>query len=446
MDLLTCTATQLIRLLRKKYISSEELTQFYLQRIERYDGIGGLNTIAEINEQALRHAREFDNTPVNKRGVLFGLPLLIKDNIDVQAMHTTAGSVALADNIVENDAPVITNLKRNGALILGKTNMTEFANYTAQGMPNGFSSYGGQVRNAYDRKKDPSGSSTGSAVAVAAAFCAAAIGTDTSFSIVGCATENGVVGYKPPHGLLSGKGIIPISHSLDSAGTLTRNAEDAILIYSAMRGKALPAIKPLRPSELRLAVNTYHREQASETQLSKYEAFLMAFAEDGGNPPTEISNPYTPHQRSIMRCEFRHDLEEYLLNANAKRKTLIDIVNFYEENPEYMPFGISMLQEAHHNASGRLDDAEYTLAVKERDSLRARLSDELRHFDAVLMTGPTNVMHFVGFPSIALTLGMSRNNRHPHGMILYGADEQRLLSAALTLERYCDTVQRPNLL
>ena len=125
-----------------------------------------------------------------------GLPILVKDNIDVAGLHTTAGSLALSDSVATRDAPVIANLRRHGALILGKTNMTEFANYTGERMPNGYSSRGGQVRNAYDPTHDPSGSSTGSAVAVSARLCSAALGTDTSFSIVGCATENGVTGHK----------------------------------------------------------------------------------------------------------------------------------------------------------------------------------------------------------------------------------------------------------
>ena len=176
-----------------------------------------------------------DSGRLNRDMPLFGLPVLVKDNIDVAGLHTTAGSLSLADNIAFHNAPIIANLRKNGALILGKTNMTEFANYTTQNMPNGYSSRGGQVKNAYAQTKDPGGSSTGSAVAMSAGFCAAAVGTDTSFSVIGCATENGVTGLKPAHGSLSSRGIIPISHTLDSAGALTRDMSDALLLYSGMR-------------------------------------------------------------------------------------------------------------------------------------------------------------------------------------------------------------------
>ena len=198
-ELQQMTAIELRDLIRTRRLGVEELTRYYLDRIERYDG--ALNSVAELDGTALEQAREMDTHPDDLP--LFGLPILVKDNIDVCGLHTTAGSLALADNVARTDAPVVANLRRNGAIILGKTNMTEFANYTTQGMPNGYSSRGGQVLHAYDRARDPSGSSTGSAVAMAAGFCAAAVGTDTSFSVVVCAAENGVTGLKPPVGRLS---------------------------------------------------------------------------------------------------------------------------------------------------------------------------------------------------------------------------------------------------
>ena len=433
---------KLAELLRTKQISAEELVHFYLDRIRKYDGAADLNTIAELNSDVLRQAREIDSLPFDKRGALSGIPVLIKDNIDVSGLHTTAGSIALSDNIAKTDAPVVARLRQNGALILGKTNMTEFANYTTQNMPNGFSSHGGQVKNAYDREKDASGSSTGSAVAVSAGLCAAAIGTDTSFSVVGCATENGVTGYKPPHGTFSNDGIIPISRTLDSAGLLTRDVSDTLFLYNAMRDTPID-IKPSKPEAIRLAVNTYNRIEVSDKQLQKYEMVLQALRDDGGHV-SEVSHPHTSHQKVIMRCEFRHDLEQYLKYSLSKLKTLEEIIAQYEANPQYMPYGISYLRDALDNATGNLDGDEYIAALEERCSISAKLSADLSGYDAVLMTGPTNVMHFVGFPSVALRLGMSENG-HPRGMILYGSDERRLLSAALTLEQYCAQVPPPQM-
>lgn len=229
---------------------------------------------AELNKDAVKQARKMDSMKTDRDRGMFGLPVLVKDNIDVAGLHTTAGSLALADNIAERDAPIIANLRRNGALILGKTKMTEFANYTTQGMPGGFSSRGGQVKNAYDRNKGPSGSSSGSAVAMSAGFCSAAIGTDTSFSIVGCVTENGVTGLKPAHGSLSSDGIIPIARTLDSAGSITRDLSDALLVYSCMRDEPLQPVEPMAPDGIHLAVNSFQKDQVSEVQLGKHASVL----------------------------------------------------------------------------------------------------------------------------------------------------------------------------
>lgn len=429
-------------MLRMRQISAAELVELYLDRISKYDGPGGLNSVCQLDESILSRAREADSLPADKRGPLYGIPILVKDNIDVRGMHTTAGSIALADNLAERDAPLVASLRRQGALVLGKTNMTEFANYFAKGLPNGFSSRGGQVINAYDSKKDPSGSSTGSAVAVSAGLCAAAIGTDTSFSVVGCAAENGVTGLKPPCGALSSDGIIPIARTLDSAGFLTRDLSDALLLYSAATGADFD-IKPLKPDEIRLAVNTANQDQVSPGQMQLYDALLETLRLDGGQV-CRVNQPSSPSQSIIMRCEFRHDLEAYLAGACCKTKTLADIIAVYKAHPESAPYGIHYLENAISAASGRLDDAEYITALEERRLARESLKAQLAQTDAVLMTGGTNIMHFAGFPSVALQLGMA-DNGHPRGVILYGADQKRLLAAALTLERYCGTVDPPRL-
>lgn len=254
-----------IRLMQTGELRVEDVATVYLERLQKYGGKDGLNVLAQANPHVLEEARALD-AQADKSGALFGLPILVKDNMDVQGLRTTAGSFALQDNIAQADAPVIANLRKAGALILGKANMTEFANYTSPEMPNGYSSYGGQVIHAYDRAKDPSGSSTGSAVAVSAGLCAAAIGTDTSFSIVGCAMENGVTGLKPGHGSLSGAGIVLIARLLDSAGPITRTFGDALRIYYAMRGGASIPVQAADVRQLRLKVNTVNREMQSETQ------------------------------------------------------------------------------------------------------------------------------------------------------------------------------------
>lgn len=438
------TATELARWIRERRLGVEELAKAYLDRIENVDGPDGLNTIAELNAKILDEARHMDARTSDRGGALFGLLLLVKDNIDVAGLHTTAGSLALADNLPARDARVVANLRRNGALILGKTNMTEFANYTGQDMPGGYSSRGGQVRHAYDRGKNPSGSSSGSAVAVSAGLCAAALGTDTSFSIVGCAAENGVTGLKPACGSLSQQGIVPIAHTFDSAGPITRDLSDALLVYSSMRDAAFRPVRPMSPESLHLAINIFRQDQVSDAQRARYEVLLDSLKSDGVRV-TEVTHAVPEHYKDICRCEFRKDLECYLGDSGAGLRTLREVVGFYEARPEQMmKYGIAYLRDALDKASGQLDDAVYLEALEERRRLREHLLESLRGVDACLMTGPTNIMHYVGFPSLALRLGMDADGT-PRGMILYGPDERRLLGAALTIERYGAPVAMPTL-
>src|SRR6185436_9832458 len=221
-------------------VTSAELTRAYLARIAAYDRAGPmLNAVRELNPDALTIAEKLDAAKPDPRLPLWGIPVLIKDNIATgDSQHTTAGSLALADAHAKRDATVAALLRRAGAVILGKANLTEFANILAVGMPTGYSSLGGQVRNPYapelDNKLVPivptGGSSAGSGVAVAAGLCAAAIGTETSGSLLSPATHNGVVTVKPTVGLLSQAGIIPISHSQDVAGPMTRTVRDAAIL------------------------------------------------------------------------------------------------------------------------------------------------------------------------------------------------------------------------
>ncbi|MDD4125278.1 MAG: amidase family protein [Eubacteriales bacterium] len=435
----TMSAVELVNAIQNKQIGIEELTKEYIERIKKLDGVDGLNAVSELNDNAVAQAKKMDSAKNERKGAIFGLPVLIKDNIDVSGLHTTAGSLALSDNIAKKDAHIVMNLRRNGAVILGKTNMTEFANYTSGSMPGGYSSRGGQVKNAYSRAKSPGGSSSGSAVAMSAGLCSAAIGTDTSFSVIGCVTDNGVTGLKPTHGSLSSDGIIPIAKTLDSAGPITRDLGDAILVYSSMRDEALPPIEAAPPEKIRLAINIFNRNQVSEAQLGRYEVVLSALKANRVRV-TKVNHAYTKYQRDIMRCEFRHGLEEYLSNSMAKRRTLKEIVDYYETYPDQMMiYGNSLLRGALYNASGKLDDKTYIEALTERKKLRNQIIEDIGEYDACLMTGPTNIMHFTGLPSVALRLCMADDGT-PRGMILYGADERRLFAAALTVERYCSPI------
>ena len=438
------TAVALREEIRKGRLGVEELTKAYLDRIDKYDQSCGLNSVAVINDSVIEDARKLDERQANRDLPLFGLPVLVKDNIDVAELYTTAGSLALTDNAAIADAPVIRNLRRNGALILGKTNMTEFANYVSDDMPNGYSSRGGQVVHAYDFAKDPGGSSTGSGVAMSMGFAAACVGTDTSFSVVGCAQKHGITGFKPIVGSISSQGIVPICHTLDTAGPMTTTVSDAILMYSAMREQCFDSVIPTNPRELKLAVNFYKEETVPQEHRACISQLYHGL-QSAGVTFTEVNHPSYPEIDDIMCYEFRHDLERYLAGSGASMKTLAEIVDFYEADPSVrMKYGINVLKDALEKASGRMDDPAYLTAMKLRQRVQTSLIEELKEIDAVIVTGRTNVMHFAGLPSMAVPVGMA-DSESPVGILMYGLDERRLLAAALTVERFCSAITMPQL-
>ena len=240
--------SDLVDALASRRVNATALTEACIARIEAYDRAGPrLNAVRALNPDALAIARKLDGIRPSVERPLAGIPILVKDNIATgDKQPTTAGSLALEGACAVGDATVVKLLRDAGAVILGKANLTEFANILAIDMPSGYSSLGGQVRNPYaptledDRGipvVSPGGSSAGSAVAVAAGLCAAAIGSETSGSLLFPASQNGLVTVKPTVGLISRAGILPISHSQDTAGPMTRTVRDAALLLNVLAAK-----------------------------------------------------------------------------------------------------------------------------------------------------------------------------------------------------------------
>ena len=249
LQLVEATVLQLQFALHFRLITSEQLVQMYLDRIAAYDDAGPtLNSFLHVNAQALAEARARDRDRRRGRahGLLFGIPVLLKDNIDTKDMPTTAGSVALEGAVPPNDAFIARKLRDAGAIILGKATLTEFANFIAIGMPSGYSSLGGYGFNPYDPRPlpggdgrpvlTPGGSSSGSGIAVSANLVTVAVGSETSGSILSPGTSNGVVGIKPTLGLVSRDGILPITADQDTAGPLARTVADAAILLGAIAG------------------------------------------------------------------------------------------------------------------------------------------------------------------------------------------------------------------
>lgn len=427
-ELLKRDLRDVVASIKKGELTSEELYHFYRNRILERGLKEQLNCVCAFNEKALEDARKIDSGDRSDLP-LCGLMVLVKDNIDVSGMPTTAGSIALKDNIAEEDAEIVRLLKSKGAVILGKTNLTEFANFLTQNMPQGFSSYGGQVVSAFGADHEPGGSSSGSGVAMCAGLCSFSVGTDTSFSVVGCASSNGVVGFKPSVGKLSIEGIVPITHHFDSPGFFTRSVRDMCYLYESLLEEPLCEVSLSR----RFLINDFNREIVAEEQLTFYDE-MIGELEQNGFEGKHIEGENTIRLKELMTRCFAAELESYLkkhgLSLSAK-----DILNVYHSDPERLaPYGTSYLEESDIDNHTAENEKTIEVILEDRKQKRKEALQELSEYDVCLMTGPTCMMHYTGMTSISVPIAYSRKDGLPRNMILYTDNEKRLLTFARILE------------
>lgn len=366
------------------------LVEAYLQQIEKIDQAGPkLNSVIETNPDALDIADALDQERANQgpRGLLHGVPIMVKDNIDTaDKMVTASGSLALANSYARQDAFIVKRLRQAGAIVLGKTNLSEWANFRSTRSSSGWSSRGGQCLNPYALDRSPCGSSSGSGAATAANLCAAAVGTETDGSIVCPSSVNGVVGIKPTLGLLSRAGIIPIAHSQDTPGPMARSVADAAILLGAMTGvdpqdpatqssqdKALTDYLPflelngLRGARIGVARNYFGFDPAVDQIM---EASLLVLKElgaelvDPANIQTEEKLGETEFE--VLLYEFKADLNAYLkkLGPEAPVHSLADIIAFNQANQAtVMPyFGQERFLIAQEK--GPLTEAAYLKALE----------------------------------------------------------------------------------
>ena len=369
--------------------SAVSLTKKYLARIEAIDRRGPkLNAVIELNPDALAIAAEMDHERVakGKRGPLHGIPVLIKDNIDTHdRMTTTAGSLALKGSIPPRDSFVVERLRAAGAVLLGKTNLSEWANFRGSLSTSGWSGRGGQTRNAYALDRNPSGSSSGSAVAVSANLCAVAVGTETDGSILSPSSFNGIVGIKPTLGLISRSGIIPIAHSQDTAGPMGRTVSDAAILLGVLAGAdpTDPVTAPcttkshddytrfldpigLRGTRLGVARNFFGFHPKVDELM---ESALAEIKRAGAELIDPVPIPKPPELESaeieVLRYEMKADMNAYLamLGSDAPIHTLKDIIAFNQQhrNQELKWFGQEELIKS--EAKGPLTEKAYLEAL-----------------------------------------------------------------------------------
>ncbi|RZK59640.1 MAG: amidase [Pedobacter sp.] len=403
------TVTQLQEMMQSGKQSAKSLSKIYLKRIEAIDKAGPkLNAVIELNPDALAIASEMDaeRKAGKVRGPMHGIPVLIKDNINTgDKMQTTAGSLALVGNIASADAFIIKQLRAAGAVILGKTNLSEWANFRSNRPCSGWSSRGGQTKNPYILDRSPSGSSSGSGSAVSANLCAVAIGTETNGSIIAPSSFNGVVGLKPTVGLLSRSGIIPISFTQDTAGPMTRSVTDAAILLGALtgidtadeitktsEGKTYPDYTQfLKADALKGKKIGFEKSflNGHEGVVGLYKAAIEKFKELGAEViEIELQKEMRNINASVLQPEFKAGLNAYLATANAKVKTLSEVIAFNKANESTaMPYFKQENLEASDKAPD-LNSAAYKESLAKVNSAKKIISDiiEKNQLDAIAGT------------------------------------------------------------
>jgi amidase len=365
-DLQTVTIPQLQHDMAAGRLTSADLVDRYLDRIGAYDGrldaIRALAPTARAQAAALDRERRQGHV----RGALHGIPVVLKDNIGTTDMPTTAGSIALDGSIPLHEATLVTKLRQAGAIVLGKANLSEFANWVALGMPNGYSSLGGQVVGPYDFG-DPSGSSAGSGVAAAMAYATLAVGSETSLSILAPTQVNSLVGVKPTVGLVSRYGIIPLSPSFDTAGPMGRDVTDVAEALQVMAGpdakdprgadqpKGLDFLSGLKPNALKGVRLAYSQDDADALSGSKATMWQAALDKLTALGATLVAVKALDNleigifgaEATVIPNEFKASLNDYLAKETVptlRVRTLGDIVAYNDQHPDKVKYGQNLLQ------------------------------------------------------------------------------------------------------
>jgi amidase len=420
-ELSEVTIAQLQEKMKAGTHTARSITELYLQRIDAIDRKGPkINSVLEINPEALSIAEGLDKERKNGkvRGPMHGIPVLLKDNINTgDKMMTTAGSLALEGHVARWDAFIVSRLREAGAVILGKVNLSEWANFRSTRSSSGWSSRGGQTKNPCVLDRNPCGSSSGSAAAVAANLCAVAVGTETDGSVIAPSSFCGIVGIKPTIGLVSRSGIIPISATQDTAGPMARTVTDAAILLGAMAGadeddavtaghvqrkdytKALDA-GALKGKRIGVEKDFY---TGHEQVVALYKAAIDTMKKLGAEiieiELVKETRKLGDAEFEVLLHEFKDGLNKYLGTADARVKSLADVIRFNKEHEnETMPWFRQELLEM-SEAKGPLTDAAYTDALARSKSAAVLIDDLMKQhrLDAIcgISIGPANATDLV---------------------------------------------------
>ena len=421
--------------------------------LKKFEENANLRAVIETNPDAMSIAAECDLA--ESKDPLHGIPVLIKDNINTgDKMHTTAGSVALANNIATKDAPAAANLRAAGAVIVGKANMTEFANYMCdfrlnERMPNGYSSRGGQTLHPLGSHADPSGSSTGSAVAVAAGLVPMAVGSETYGSIISPSQQCGIVGLKPTDGLISKEGVIPISFTLDTLGPMATNVHDVGLLLGALAGRKYDMA--CKPEEITVGICRAgfkgEKWPPHDDWRTENEGLIPIMRELGMTvkelPESDIDKYAIGRDDSymfpIMRYEFQYAINKYLETTTNAPKNLKEIIAYNEAHADVaLKYGQGNLVAAANISENWKNEEVYVEALAQRRDAILLLD---KYFDVhgidvlVILSAHCALAAATGFPSLTMPLGKTADGL-PIGCLLMARrfGEDVLLAAAKAIE------------
>jgi amidase len=473
------TIPELQALMNSGALTSVQLTTNYLNQIATFNNL--LHAVIETNPDALAIAKKLDTERRSGRlrGPLHGIPILVKDNLaTADQMQTTAGSLALVGSIVPTDSVVVNRLRASGAVILGKANLSEWANFRGNAPFNGWSARGGFTRDPYLLSFDPCGSSSGSAVASATNFCATAVGTETDGSVVCPSGNNLNMGLKPTVGLVSQDGIIPIAHSQDTAGPMCRTVTDVAIMLGVMQspfgeviGHTVPSdytqflkIGSLKGARIGIDSRYFSHEFGGENDLVKVARKGLDAMQSLGATliPTDTGNPaqqnfkFYNDEFTVLLYEFKVQIAQYLAGlSNTSMHTLADLIAFdiahCEEEMKY--FGQEVF-ELSQQTSGNLNDPVYlsarsdNLAFARTNGIDAALKkDNLDAIVAPTYSFASSLPAVAGYPNLSISVGLTPQGK-PAGLWMYGGflKEPTLLAFAYDLEQAIRPRTQPGLL